>query len=95
MIALVYLLIFFAVCENNFMIELNKLNGMSIFVNPDLIRVVESTPDTVVNFIDGESIIVLNSPQEIITRIISFRKKYASDFIFHENTSQLDFDLPK
>ncbi len=58
------------------MIELNKLNGMSIFVNPDLIRAVESTPDTVINFTDGETILVRNSPQEIVQKIISFRRQY-------------------
>ncbi len=58
------------------MIELKKLNGTSIFVNPDMIRVVESTPDTLVNFLDGESLLVLNSPQEIVERIVLFRKKY-------------------
>lgn len=59
------------------MIELKKLNGTAIFVNPDLIRAVESTPDTVVNFIDGESILVKDSPQEIIASIVSFRRKYS------------------
>jgi flagellar protein FlbD len=59
------------------MIELNKLNGMSIFVNPDLIRIVESTPDTLVNFTDGESLLVLNSPQDIIAKIILFRRQYS------------------
>ncbi len=58
------------------MIELKKLNGTSIFVNPDMIRVVESTPDTLVNFLDGESLLVLNSPPEIVERIVLFRKKY-------------------
>ena len=59
------------------MIELNKLNGMSIFVNPDLIRAVESTPDTVVHFTDGETILVRNSPQDMVEKIISFRRKYS------------------
>ena len=59
------------------MIELKKLNGAAIFVNPDMIRVVESTPDTLVQFIDGESLLVQTSPQEIVAKIISFRKTYA------------------
>ena len=72
------------------MIELKKLNGTAIFVNPDMIRALESTPDTLVNFIDGESIIVLNSPQEIVERIISFRQKYSSlNTQIHEINSHL------
>ncbi len=58
------------------MIELKKLNGTSIFVNPDMIRAVEATPDTVVNFLDGETILVLNTPEEIVSSIVSFRKSY-------------------
>ena len=72
-----YLLIFLGVCETIFMIELKKLNGASIFVNPDLIRAVESTPDTIVHFIDGESILVKDSPKEIVAGIVAFRRKYS------------------
>ncbi len=59
------------------MIELKKLNGASIFVNPDLIRVVESTPDTLINFVDGESLLVKDTPQEIIASIVSYRRRYS------------------
>ncbi len=69
------------------MIELNKLNGMPIFVNPDLIRAVESTPDTLVNFTDGESLLVLNSPQDIIAKIIFFRRQYS--FVNTDNNLEL------
>jgi flagellar protein FlbD len=57
------------------MIELNKINGATIFVNPDLIRVIEITPDTVLTFTDGEKIMVRDRPQEIIEKIVLYRRR--------------------
>lgn len=57
------------------MIEVNKLNGTTIYVNPDLIRYLESAGDTVLVFTDGEKLLVRQSPDEVIARIIAFRKK--------------------
>lgn len=56
------------------MIELNKLNGTLVLVNPDLIRFVESTPDTVLTFIDGEKMMVRDRPQEIVEKIVDYRR---------------------
>lgn len=56
------------------MIELSKINGKPLVVNPDLIRYIESTPDTVLTFTDGERLIVREPPDEIIKKIIVFRK---------------------
>ena len=47
------------------MIELTKLGGQKIPVNPDLIELVEETPDTVIIFSSGRKIIVKESRQEI------------------------------
>ena len=44
------------------MIELNRLNGSPLLVNPDLIRVIESMPDTLLTFTDGEKVMVRNQP---------------------------------
>lgn len=57
-----------------YMIELTKINGISVFVNPDLIRFVESTPDTLLTFIDGEKIMVRNEPEEVLKRIIEYKR---------------------
>lgn len=58
------------------MIELNKLNGQHFLVNPDLIRYIESTPDTVLTFVDGEKLVVLDKPNEIVSKIVQFRQSY-------------------
>ena len=56
------------------MIELKKLNGKLVYVNPDLIRFIEATPDIVLTFIDGERLMVLNDSREIIDKIIEFKR---------------------
>ncbi len=40
------------------MIEITKMNGQKILINPDLIEMVEETPDTVMTLTTGKKIIV-------------------------------------
>lgn len=47
------------------MIEVTKINGVKVLVNPDLIELVEETPDTVLTLTTGKKIIVKESRQEI------------------------------
>ena len=56
------------------MIELTKLNGNKVLVNPDLMELVEETPDTVIAFTTGRKIIVKESRQEIKNLVKSYRK---------------------
>ncbi len=56
------------------MIEVKRLNGTAILVNPDLIRFIESTPDTVLTFVDGETMMVRERPQEIVEKIVIYRR---------------------
>ena len=56
------------------MIELTRINGTKILVNPELMELVEETPDTVVAFTTGRKIIVKESRQEIKNLVKSYRK---------------------
>ena len=56
------------------MIELTKINGAKVLVNPDLIELVEETPDTVIAFTTGRKIIVKESRQEIRNLVKLYRK---------------------
>ena len=38
------------------MVEVTKINGVKVLVNPDLIELVEETPDTVISFTTGRKI---------------------------------------
>ncbi|HXJ85948.1 MAG TPA: flagellar FlbD family protein [Candidatus Binatia bacterium] len=56
------------------MIHLTRLNNRALFVNSDLIKFVEQSPDTVVTLITGEKIVVLEKPNEVLARIVAFRR---------------------
>ena len=56
------------------MIEVTNINGVKVLVNPDLIELVEETPDTVLTLTTGKKIIVKESRQEIKNLVILYRK---------------------
>ena len=56
------------------MIEVTKMNGTKILINPDLMELVEETPDTVITFTTGRKIIVKESRQEIRNLVKLYRK---------------------
>ena len=56
------------------MIEVTRLNGTKILINPDLIEFVEETLDTVISFTTGRKIIVKESRQEIKNLVKLYRK---------------------
>ena len=59
------------------MIPLTRLNRTPLFVNPDLIQHMEATPDTVITLTSGNNLMVLEAPEEIINRIVSYRRRIA------------------
>ncbi len=60
--------------DNQTMIRLTRLNNHPLTVNSDLIKFVEQSPDTVITLISGEKIVVRESAQEILARVIDFRR---------------------
>jgi flagellar protein FlbD len=60
------------------LIELTYLNGKSLYVNPNLIEVLESTPDTVITLTTGKKLIVRESPAAIVEKFTEFVAKTAA-----------------
>lgn len=56
------------------MIHLTKLNGVECVLNSDLILHLESTPDTTITLTTGEIINVRERPEEVIGRVVEFRR---------------------
>lgn len=54
------------------MIALTKLNNQAFVVNADLIKFVESTPDTLVTLTTGERLLVKETNAEVIRRVIQY-----------------------
>lgn len=55
------------------MILVHRLRGEPMFVNADLIETVEVTPDTVLTLVDGRRILIDESPEIIVERVVDFR----------------------
>jgi flagellar protein FlbD len=60
------------------MIQLTRLNGVALVVNCDLIKFMESNPDTVLTLVSGEKVIVLEPPSAVIEKIVDFRRKIST-----------------
>ncbi|HTR34848.1 MAG TPA: flagellar FlbD family protein [Bryobacteraceae bacterium] len=56
------------------MIQLTRLNHVPLIVNADLIEHVEVTPDTVVALTTGQKFMVLESAEDVVERVIQYRK---------------------
>lgn len=61
------------------MVEVTKINGQKILVNPELMEIVEETPDTVISLTTGRKIIVKESRQEVKNLVKSYRKELFAD----------------
>ena len=73
------------------MIHLTRLNNTSITINSDLIKFVEQSPDTVITLLNGEKILVRESVEQILDRIVDFRRRlFAGSGAWHlANASML------
>src|SRR5271163_2741338 len=56
------------------MIQLTRLNNHPLVVNSDLIKFVEQAPDTVITLVNGDKIVVRESAQDVLERVVQFRR---------------------
>jgi len=57
------------------MIELTRLNGHPMVLNSDLIKIAEASPDTMLTLINGEKLIVRETCEEVMERILAYRAR--------------------
>jgi flagellar protein FlbD len=57
------------------MIRLTRLNNRPLVVNSDLVKFIENAPDTVITLVSGEKIVVLETAQDVINRIVEYRQQ--------------------
>lgn len=58
------------------MIHLTRLNQKDLVVNSDLIEHIEANPDTVVSLTNGQKFVVVETTDEIIRKVIEFRRQW-------------------
>ena len=56
------------------MIKLTRFNHTEIVMNAELIEHIESTPDTVVSSVTGRKLLVLETVDEVIRRVVEYRR---------------------
>lgn len=57
------------------MVILKRINGKEFVLNSDLIEFVEATPDTVVTLTNGKKIVVKETVEEIIDKVINYKRE--------------------
>jgi flagellar protein FlbD len=60
------------------MIRLTRINRVPLVLNSDLIEHLESTPDTVIALTNGQKLVVMESAEQIIQKVIEFRRLIAN-----------------
>lgn len=61
--------------EGDKVIKVNRLNGEEIVVNADLIEIVKSTPDTIIKLTTNKKILVEESVDDVIDKVIEYKRK--------------------
>ena len=56
------------------MIQLTRLNNARLALNSDLIKYVEAAPDTVITLLSGEKLVVRETTEQVIERVLDFRR---------------------
>jgi flagellar protein FlbD len=56
------------------MIYVTRLNHTSVVLNADLIEYVETTPDTVISLTTGQKLMVRETAEEIVARVVDYRR---------------------
>lgn len=60
------------------MIPLTRLNGSPIYLNSDLIKYAEASPDTMITLVHGEKILVREACDELLQRMTDYRIRILS-----------------
>ena len=63
--------------EDENVVLLTRLNGQPVAINPDLIAWIEIMPDTTVSLVGGDKLIVKESLDTVIDRIVQYRRATA------------------
>lgn len=59
------------------MIKVTRLNHQEVVINAEHIEIVEANPDTVISLVSGKKMVVSESIDEIINRVIAYKQEIA------------------
>ena len=70
------------------MIRVIRINGHEFVVNAEMIEFVESTPDTIITMSDGKKIIVKDSVEEVIEKMIEYKQRCYSKLVIEKSSKK-------
>lgn len=56
------------------MITVTRFDHSDFILNADLIEVVEALPDTHITLVTGKKLLVTQTPEEVVSRVVEFRR---------------------
>ena len=56
------------------MIWVTRFNGTRIYVNAEMIRTMEATPDTVITLTDNTKIVIKDPIEEVVGRVLEYQR---------------------
>ncbi len=57
------------------MITVTRLDKRVVVLNADLIKMIEATPDTIITLINGDTIVVRDSVDDVVGRAIDYQRQ--------------------
>jgi flagellar protein FlbD len=57
------------------MISVTRLDGKELFINSDHILTIEQTPDTVLALTTGVRVMVKETGEQLVDRVVAYRKR--------------------
>ena len=67
------------------MIKLKQLNGKELVVNAELISHIETTPNTIITLSTGNKIVVCDTVDEIIQKVILYKRSILQPIVDTNN----------
>lgn len=61
------------------MILLTRLDKSKVLINLDTVKYAEAAPDTVITFVNGDSVIIRESLEELDRRVVEYRVRLLTD----------------
>jgi flagellar protein FlbD len=68
------------------MVKITRLNNVEQIINSDLIEFIDSTPDTNITMTTGRKLIVRETVDEVVNRIVAYKRRiyaFNNDANFH------------
>ncbi len=57
------------------MITVTRLDNRVVVLNADMIKMLEATPDTIITLINGDTIVIRESVDEVVRRAIDYQRQ--------------------